>query len=186
MTAPVFTLHLDVVVPARAFACHRCHAQFQAHIVALCYPAGTPDAGQWICPPCLAVGSTRLAQIAQALELIVVAAAGSDQALALAQQAISSLRRATEAHAIDAAARAVLGPNAHEPEVKTVAHDELAVDSGLFVEASLRDGKPWVTVHDRGGYPYLDDDAEAAVRVADKIRDLATLAELAAQLGTTG
>ncbi|KJE20365.1 hypothetical protein FF36_05339 [Frankia torreyi] len=181
--AAPYAIHLDIFPTGAAFACGLCHASFRAHVVPLRYPTGDLTAGQWICRPCLAAGSARLASVAESLDLIAVAAAGSDQVLAIAQQAVSSIRRATEAHAIDTMAHELYGPGSHQPTIVDLGSSPITDESDLYVGAHLADGKPQVTLVDRGGWSYFDGDADAAIEAADRIRDLAEVARMAAGFG---
>ncbi|WP_261561606.1 hypothetical protein [Frankia tisae] len=180
---PTFAIAFDVFPGGAAFTCTLCTRAFRAHVVPRRSPAGDPEAGRWICPPCLAVGSARLAQISSALELIAVAAGGSDEALAIAQQAISSIRRAVENRAVDTLAHQLYGPGGNQPHIVDLGAAPITDESDLHVGAHLADGKPQVTLVDRGGWAYLDDDPDAAVEAADRIRDMAAVARMAAEFG---
>lgn len=178
---PAYRIHFDYFPDGRAFGCALCDTGFHGHVVPLRYPTGDIDGGRWICRPCLTQGSARLASIAEGLELIALAGHGSDEALGMAQAAISAIRTITTRRAIEGACEELHG-SYPEPETVHVAHDQICDDSDLFVTAYLSDGQPQVRIVDRGGWPFLDDDPDAALAAADTIRDMAVLARMAAQL----
>ncbi|WP_261558891.1 hypothetical protein [Frankia tisae] len=182
-TPQTFHIHFDYFPAAAAFACAICDTAFRAHVVPRRYPTGDIEAGRWICRPCLAAGSPRLASISEALELIAVAGAGTDEALALAQQTLSTIRRVTETRAVGAMAIELYGPDIKPPAIVDLGVTSVTDDSDLFVGAYLADGKPQVTLADRGGWAFLDADPDTAAEVANRVRDFAEVARMAAQFG---
>ncbi|KQC39008.1 hypothetical protein [Frankia sp. ACN1ag] len=171
-----FDVHLDTAV----HDCAECHTPFRARIAPVRHPAGDIDAARPICTSCLRALSPDLAAVAEALDTI--AGISDGQTLSLAAMALSQIRRVARDRAIDEGALRLIGPDARRPSNIVIDVDELDDDIELFITASLRAGRPWVSIADRGGYAYLNDDADAAVKVADKIRDMAEAARLASRL----
>lgn len=180
-SAPAFAFAFDYFPDGATCDCADCGAPIRLHVAPYRYPATDVRSGQQICQICLAVTSPNLAMIAKALDLIAIASGGSDDVLALAQQAVSMVRRVAQDRAMDAMAAMLHGPMP-KPKVVHVTHSPVCDDSDLYVWAHLHNGKPRVSLTDPGGWPFLDDDPDAAIAVADQIRDVAVVARMAAQM----
>jgi hypothetical protein len=176
-----FAFDFDYFPDGATCDCADCGTPIRLHVAPYRYLATDVRGGQQICQDCLAATSPNLAMIAKALELIALVSTGSDEMLALAQRAVSMVRRVTQDRTMEAVAAMLHGPGT-EPKVVHVTHSPVCDDSDLYVWAHLHNGKPRVSLTDPGGWPFLDDDPDAAIAVADQIRDVAVVARMAAEL----